>query len=185
MTTHPSIVMRFTSAPVLAMRPANIHFDLMRSFLAAAFAFALLVAFCASGAEQALARSKRHSRQPSVPSIAVDDTGTPIIMQGLQPARRAVAERREMTKEATKEAKRHVQIPHGSPGFIPPISSQGPLPRTPLIGQAPAAAPYNPPSISNPSAQISQFNQSFQFNKGLGNNPTNRDAYIRYNFNNR
>jgi hypothetical protein len=182
LTAHPFIVMRFTGAPVLAMRPANIHFDLI---LAAAFAFALLVAFCASGAEQALARSKRHSRQPSVPSIAVDDTGTPIIMQGLQPARRAVAERREMTKEATKEAKRHVRIPHGSPGFIPPISSQGPLPRTPLIGQAPAATPYNPPSISNPSAQISQFNQSFQFNKGLGNNPTNRDAYTRYNFNNR
>src|SRR3984893_15517603 len=33
------------------------------------------------------------------------------------------------------------------------------------------------------SERISQFNQSFQFNKGLGNNPTDRDAYVRYNFN--
>jgi hypothetical protein len=164
---------------------ANIHFRLMRSYLASVFAFALLLAFCAAGAEQAWARSKRHSPQPSVPSMAVDDTGTPIIMQGLQPARRAVEGRPQATKETTKEAKRYVHIPHGSPGFIPPISSQGPLPRTPLIGQAPAAAPYNPPPVRNPSAEISQFNHSFDFNKGLGNNPTGRDAYIRYNFNNR
>ena len=70
-------------------------------------------------------------------------------------------------------------------GSVGSSFAQGPLPRTPLIGQAPAAAPYNPPPISNPSAQISQFNQSFQFNRGLGNNPTDRDAYLRYNFNNR
>jgi hypothetical protein len=157
----------------------------MRSSLAAAFAFALLLGFCASEPEQALARSKKHSPPPSVPSLAVDDTGTPIIMQGLQPARRTVVGRPPATNEATREAKRHVHIPHGSPGFIPPISSMGPLPRTPLIGQAPAAAPYNPPPIRNPSAEISQYNQSFQFNKGLGNNPTDRDAYVRYNFNNR
>jgi hypothetical protein len=167
------------------MLPTNIHVSVMRSYLSAAFAFALVVAFSDCGVEQAFARSKRHSAQPSVPSMVVDDTGTPIIMQGLSPARRAVTGRRQATKEATKEAEHHVHIPHGSPGFIPPISSQGPLPRTPLIGQAPAAAPYNPPPIRNPSAEISQYNQSFQFNKGLGNNPTDRDAYIRYNFNNR
>jgi hypothetical protein len=111
----------------------------------------------------------------------VDEHGTPIIMQGLQPARGAAAGR----PHVDKEAKRRVHIPHGSPGFIPPISSMGPLPRTPLIGQAPAAAPYNPPPVRNPSAEISQFNHSFEFNKGIGNNPIDRDAYIRYNFNNR
>jgi len=40
---------------------------------------------------------------------------------------------------------------------------------------------YIPPPVSNPSAQINQLNQSFQFNKGLGNNPTDRDPFIRYN----
>ena len=30
---------------------------------------------------------------------------------------------------------------------------------------------------------INQLNQSFPLNGGLGNNPTNRDAYIRYNLN--
>jgi hypothetical protein len=40
---------------------------------------------------------------------------------------------------------------------------------------------YIPPPINNPSAQINQLNQSFPLNRGLGNNPTDRDAYIRYN----
>jgi hypothetical protein len=38
-----------------------------------------------------------------------------------------------------------------------------------------------PPPINNPSAQIMQFNHSFSLDGGLGNNPTNHDAYIRYN----
>ncbi len=100
-------------------------------------------------------------------------------MQGLERPRSAA----EAKRRSTKEPKRYVKIPHGSPGFIPPNSSMGPLPRTPLLGQAPAVAPYNPPPIDNPSARISDYNQSFQFNRGLGNNPTDRDAYIRYNFN--
>jgi len=44
-----------------------------------------------------------------------------------------------------------------------------------------SAAPYIPPPINNPSGQINQLNQSFPLNRGLGNNPTDRDAYIRYN----
>jgi hypothetical protein len=43
------------------------------------------------------------------------------------------------------------------------------------------ASTYIPPAVSNPSAQINQLNQSFQFNRGLGNNPTGRDSFIRYN----
>jgi hypothetical protein len=38
-----------------------------------------------------------------------------------------------------------------------------------------------PPPVSNPGAQINQLDQSFQFNRGLGNNPTGRDSFIRYN----
>jgi hypothetical protein len=45
----------------------------------------------------------------------------------------------------------------------------------------PSAAPYIPPPVANPSAQINQLNHSFPLNGGLGNNPTNRDAFIRYN----
>ena len=57
------------------------------------------------------------------------------------------------------------------------------LPQTPLISQSPAVAPYNPPSISNPSERVMQSNQSFPLNGGLGNNPADRDAYTRYQLN--
>src|SRR6266566_1779832 len=54
------------------------------------------------------------------------------------------------------------------------------LPRTPSLVQPQAVAPYNPPSIANPSAGVMQSDQSFQLNRGLGNNPINRDAYVRF-----
>src|SRR6516164_6025373 len=51
-------------------------------------------------------------------------------------------------------------------------------PSLPLAQQSTGV--YIPPPVSNPSAQINQLNQSFQFNRGLGNNPTGRDSFIRY-----
>ena len=53
------------------------------------------------------------------------------------------------------------------------------LPSTPLIAQGPAVAPYNPPALSSPSDSVIQSDQSFQFNRGVGNNPTNGDEYAR------
>src|SRR5207302_382192 len=47
-------------------------------------------------------------------------------------------------------------------------------PSLPLAQQSTGV--YIPPPVSNPSAQINQLNQSFQFNRGLGNNPTGRDS---------
>ncbi len=52
-------------------------------------------------------------------------------------------------------------------------------PSLPLAQQSTGV--YIPPPVSNPSAQINQLNQSFQFNRGLGNNPAGRDSFIRYN----
>jgi hypothetical protein len=153
----------------------------MRSSLSAAFALAIVLVFSSFGAEQAVARSKKQVEPSSGSSIMVDE-GTPIIMQGLERPKRAV---QGGTKEATKEQEpgRRVHIPRGSASFVPPISSVTPLPRTPLLSQQGAVAPYNPPPISNPSERITNFNHSFEFNKGLGNNPTDRDGYVRYNFN--
>lgn len=57
-----------------------------------------------------------------------------------------------------------------------------PLQRTPSLAlPQPSASPYIPPPINNPSERIKQLNESFPLNGGLGNNPTNRDDYIRYN----
>jgi hypothetical protein len=136
--------------------------------------FALV--FCALGAQQASARAKKHRVEPSsFPSIMVDETQTPVIMKGLERPKRAVGERHH----ESNEAERRVNIPRGSANFVP----TGGLPRTPLLTQSPAVTPYNPPPISNPSERITQFNHSFPLNGGLGNNPTDRDAYIRYNLN--
>ena len=165
----------------LAPQLTNTYFKNMSLSASKAFAVGLVLVSFAFGAEQALARARKHRPvEPfSVPSIMVDETGTPIIMQGLKRPKRAIQDRRY----TSKQAERRVYIPRGSATFIPPISSVG-LPRTPsLTVQPPAVAPYNPPPISNPSERINQLNQSFQFNGGLGNNPTDRDAYIRYNLN--
>ena len=153
----------------------------MRSSPLKIFALGLVLVLCASGAEQAGARSRKHRLDPpSVPSIMVDETGTPVIMQGLKRPKRAAQDRHH----ANKEAERRVNIPRGSAALVPSGSLAGVLPRTPLMGPPLAVAPYNPPSINSPSDRIMQYNQSFQLNRGLGNNPTNRDAYIRYHLNN-
>jgi hypothetical protein len=145
-------------------------------------ALGLVLVCCTSGAEQASARSQKHRFDSlTVPSIPVDATGTPVIMQGLEGPKRTVEDRHHGRKEAKepKEAKRPVYIPHGSASLVPAGPSS--LPRTPSLGPPLAVTPYNPPAINSPSDRVIQSNQSFPFNGGLGNNPSSRDAYIRYN----
>ena len=160
----------------------NIYFQDMSSSALKAFSVALVLVICAFEPEQASARSKKHRpvRPPTVPSIMVDEAGTPIIMQGLERPKRVIQGRRY----TSKQAERRVYIPRGSGTYIPPISSAGGLPRTPSLSvQPPAVTPYNPPPINNFSERVMQYNQSFPLNGGLGLNPTNRDAYIRYQLN--
>jgi hypothetical protein len=140
-------------------------------------ALGLVLVFCVAGAGQASARSQKH-RTLTVPSIPVDATGTPIIMQGLEQPKKAVEDRHHGRNEA-KEAKRPVHIPRGSASLVPAGPSS--LPRTPSLGPPLAVTPYNPPAINSPSDRVIQSNQSFPLNGGLGNNPSTRDAYIRYN----
>lgn len=98
--------------------------------------------------------------------------GTPIIMQGMGcPKRVARGEEQEPTPRGPRRRAR------GSGGAYNPAFQ--PAPSLPLSQRSTGV--YIPPPVSNPSAQINQLNQSFPFNAGLGNNPTNRDAYIRYN----
>ncbi|HKF07655.1 MAG TPA: hypothetical protein VKB89_02900 [Xanthobacteraceae bacterium] len=63
-----------------------------------------------------------------------------------------------------------------SPSYAPASPSTPSLPLS-----QPSAGVYIPPPANNPSAQINQLNHSFPLNGGLGLNPTDRDAYIRYN----
>jgi len=127
----------------------------------------IAVAFCACGAEQALARSKKQPAEP-MPSVTMDE-GTPIIMQGLKlerPKKQPGATPGSADEEQAKErAERPVKIPRGSSSYVPLLRPQ--------------VAPYQPPAINSFSDRVINCNQSFTFNAGVGNNPTNRDAFVR------
>jgi cytochrome c553 len=143
-----------------------------------ALAFAVLVLGAATTAS---ARPKKQSAEHTA-TTTTNCHGTPLIMQGMdcptRPVRAAEQEQEQQQQEqATKRAERPRLTARGSSGaYIAPLQ------RTPSLSlPQPSAAPYIPPPVNNPSAQINQLNHSFPLNGGLGNNPTNRDAYIRYN----
>jgi hypothetical protein len=142
-----------------------------------ALAFAVLVLGAATTAS---ARPKKQSAEHTA-TTTTNCHGTPLIMQGMdcptRPVRAAEQGQQQEQQQATKRAERPRLTARGSSGaYIAPLQ------RTPSLSlPQPSAAPYIPPPVNNPSAQINQLNQSFPLNGGLGNNPTNRDAYIRYN----
>jgi hypothetical protein len=115
------------------------------------------------------ARPKRAARSPGPASVQTCN-GTPIIMQGMEcrtgPARAHPSERADLPR----------RIPRGSSGYIPPVPSPS---RPSLSLQRPSVAPYVPPPINSFSDRVTQCNQSFTFNAGVGNNPAGRDAYVR------
>lgn len=92
-------------------------------------------------------------------------------MQGIDCKKRPSGEKEQASKRAVRPRARGSGGPYAPARLSPPLLA---LPQ-------PSAAPYIPPPINNPSAQINQLNQSFPLDRGLGNNPTDRDAYIRYN----
>ena len=136
-------------------------------------------------AATASAAPKKNTAKPgaerATTSATMCDDGTPIIMQGLdcprRPARRGEQEQEQ--KQPTQRAERPRVTPRGSSGRY--IASPQPTPSLTLT--QPSVGPYIPPPVNNPSERINQLNQSFPLNRGLGNNPTDRDAYIRYNLN--
>jgi hypothetical protein len=118
---------------------------------------------------------KRATEHPA--TVTTMCYGTPVIVQGFDCPKRPA--RVEGQEHATKRAERPRVSVRGSSAYVAPLP-----PRTPsLMLPQPSVAPYIPPPINNPSERIMQYNQSFPLNSGLGNNPTGRDAYIRYNLN--
>jgi hypothetical protein len=140
-------------------------------FRVVAFAFAVLVL----GADAtASARPKKQSAERKSTQTTMC-YGTPIIMQGVDcPTRSAGGEEQEPVP--VRAPRPRLTARGGSGAYIAPLQ------RTPsLTPLQPSAGPYIPPPVNNPSERINQLNQSFPLNGGLGNNPTDRDSYIRYN----
>jgi hypothetical protein len=124
----------------------------------------------ASGAEQASARSQKHRFDfLTVPSLPVDATETPVIMQGLERPKKDIEHRRHGRKEV-KEAKRPVHVPRGSASLVPAGPSS--LPRTPSLSPSPAVTLYNPPSINSPSDRVIQLGP-------IGKTPVTAEAMRR------
>ena len=149
----------------------------MSMLLSRMVAFAIAVVLLGTAAT-ASARPKKHSPKRTSTAITMCD-GTPIIMQGMDCPRRPARGEQPEQKQPTQRSERPRVTTRGSSGayVAPPL-------RTPsLTLTQPSAAPYIPPPVNNPSERIHQLNQSFPLNGGLGNNPTDRDAYIRYNLN--
>jgi hypothetical protein len=124
------------------------------------------------GMADALSARPRNDRTPRAPESTAAQTcnGTPIIMQGLE-CRTAPARGRQNERAALPQ-----RIPRGCSGYLPPVPSSTPPSLT--LGRPPAA-PYMPPPVNSFSDRVTQCNQSFTFNAGVGNNPVGRDAYVR------
>jgi hypothetical protein len=138
---------------------------------------ALAVAVLVLGAAAtASARPKKQSAERTTTSTTMCG-GTPIIMQGMDcPSRPARGEEQEQ-KQPTQRAERPTARGSSGPYMAAPLRPPS------LTLTQPPAGPYIPPPVDNPSERINQLNHSFPLNRGLGNNPTDRDAYIRYNLN--
>jgi hypothetical protein len=129
----------------------------------------------------AAAPASARPKKPNIEGTTTSATmcgGTPIIMQGLDCPRRPAAGTE--SEQPTQRAERPRVTTRGSGG---PYVVAPPL-RTPsLTLTQPSVTPYIPPPVNNPSERINQLNHSFPLDRGLGNNPTDRDSYIRYNLN--
>ena len=107
------------------------------------------------------------------------ENGVPVIMKGYHPP--------GLTPEAQprQRADRPVRIPRGGRTYIPPpnpspYSSNSP-PAAALT--QPAPAPYRPPPITTFSDRVNSAIQAYPLQKGIGNNPTNQQEFIRQRLN--
>jgi hypothetical protein len=140
---------------------------------------ALAAAVMLTHADSALARSKKSSSSGDL-GIQTDSNGVPIIMRGYRSDR--VSTKPAGTEQSGKQASRPVRIPRGSSTYIPPPV---PSPYGSQVGvtTGQAVQPYNPPPITTFGDRVNNAIQSYPLNKGLGNNPTDMQMYIRQNSN--
>jgi hypothetical protein len=134
-------------------------------------ALAAAVAAAIGGADTASSRSKKPKRQSAEPYVTRDYDGTPIIMQGFR--------RTRPVQDLPPQADRPVHVPRGSSTYIPPPvpSPDGGPPAAALL--RPPPEPYRPPPASSFGDRVTNCIHSFPLNAGVGNNPTDRQMYIR------
>jgi hypothetical protein len=156
----------------------------MQAPLSKILAIAVAVIVALGTMDVASARSKKHRAEPSTTTILEHDyDGTPIIMRGPD-APKPRSEPRSKTKVVPEEkvqpserAERPRHVPRGSSTYIPPpVPSPYASPPPPLT-QPPAV--YQPPPINSFGDRVTNCIHSYPLNKGIGNNPTDQQMYIR------
>lgn len=120
----------------------------------------VLAATAVVAASSADARHRKATHQATSTGLPVDASGTPIIMKGYQADQGRV-------------------IPRVStPVVVPPPHAGLPdLPARQLLQPAPPPA-YVPPAKPSFSDRVTNCIHSYPLNAGIGNNPTERNAYI-------
>jgi hypothetical protein len=155
----------------------------------------LAAVLVAATLDDAAARHRRHSRATSTSHKIVRSTspeaafwgnlvpvenGTPIIMKGFHPSKAAPGD-----AQPRQHAGRPLKIPRGSSTYIPPpVPSpySANSPPAPALTQ-PTVQPYNPPPITTFSDRVNSAIQAYPLEKGLGNNPTDQQQFIRQRLN--
>ena len=85
-------------------------------------------------------------------------------------------DKEEMEQKAGKPPKLAMPVPQGSSEYVPPSA----LPdSSPPAGESPVVQPYTPPPITTFSDRVNGAIQSYPLQKGIGNNPTDMQEYIR------
>jgi hypothetical protein len=142
---------------------------------------ALTATLMLAHADGALARSKKSSSSGDL-GIQTDSNGVPIIMRGFRSDRVSTDRAGTWPERSGKQASRPVRIPRGSSTYIPP-PVPSPYGSTVGVTTGQAVQPYNPPPITTFGDRVNNAIQSYPLNKGLGNNPTDQQMYIRQNSN--
>ena len=107
--------------------------------------------------------------------VPMDRNGSQIKM------RRYRSPSQKPTPTAPRQHAQHpVHIPRGSSTYIPPINpspSAGPTPQQILNQQT--VQPYKPPPVNTFGDRVRDAIHSYPLDKGIGNNPTDQQMYIR------
>jgi hypothetical protein len=116
--------------------------------------------------------------------VPTDREGTPIIMQGYRsPA--MMRDAGEPAPEPRQRADRPVRVPRGSSTYIPPPNPSPYSPNSPPASALtqPPPAPYQPAPITTFSDRVNGAIQAYPLQKGIGNNPTDQQEFIRQRLN--
>ena len=148
----------------------------MRSKTLAVAAVGVL-AFVAMGDADAR-QKKQRTKRSATPALQYDSSGQPSVMRsgdgGISIMR---DENAPKPKGGSKEAAGSRKVPRGSSTYIPPPI---PSPNTGRATVAPATpGVYKPPPINSFGDRVTGCVHSYPLNAGIGNNPTDRQSYIR------